>query len=238
MNQPERAPFYQGQLDVFCAAYAVLNALRLLHGVRPLEARRLLHEALRAAARDPELFQAVLEQRTDYVGWVDAMLERQVQQGGLRVETPFAEAAKPAVCAEHDAPPSPRPDEPAGGMAAAPSSPDAETIWRTLAGWLEEGEGRCALFQFIRFPPVGRGSIRHWTCCAGVENRELVLYDCSREPGALTRIARSRLIADETARAPETVLIPPHTVRLVRSRLAPGSRESRMKTPEKPRSPR
>ena len=45
MKQPERSAFYQGQLDVFCAAYAVLNALRLLHGLRPLEARLLLHEA-------------------------------------------------------------------------------------------------------------------------------------------------------------------------------------------------
>ena len=26
-------PFYQGKLDTFCAIYAVLNALRLTHGI-------------------------------------------------------------------------------------------------------------------------------------------------------------------------------------------------------------
>ena len=219
MNQPEQTAFYQGQLDVFCAAYAVLNALRFLHGIRPLEARRLLHEALCDVARDPEIFQAVLDQRTDYITWVDAMLERQIRQGGLCAEAPFAAAPRPALCAESSAP-SPRPDVP------VVPSPDADTIWHTLADWLAGGADRCALFQFIRFPPVGRGSIRHWTCCAGVEGRELVLYDCSREPGALTRIARGRLIADETARAPETVLVPPHTIRLVWTRLARGCRET------------
>lgn len=202
MKQPERSAFYQGQLDVFCAAYAVLNALRLLHGLRPLEARRLLHEALLDIARDPAVFRAALDQRTDYVEWVDAMLEREIRKGGLLVQTPFARAPmQPPVQADGE------------------PGPDPETLWRTLTVWLAGGETRCAIFQFIRFAPVGRALIRHWTCCADVEDEELVLYDCSREPGALTRIARCRLIADETARAAETVLILPHTVRLVRSRL-------------------
>ena len=35
-------PFYQGKLDTFCAIYAVLNALRLTHGIRTLKAREIL----------------------------------------------------------------------------------------------------------------------------------------------------------------------------------------------------
>ena len=69
-------PAYQGQLDVFCAAYAVINAMRHMNATRLLTCRAILHEALLDAARDEESFCALLEQRTDYVDWVDAMLSR------------------------------------------------------------------------------------------------------------------------------------------------------------------
>ena len=59
-------PAYQGQLDVFCAAYAVINAMRHINATRLLTCRAILHEALLDAARDEESFCALLEQRTDY----------------------------------------------------------------------------------------------------------------------------------------------------------------------------
>ena len=59
-------PFFQGKLDTFCAIYAVLNALRLTHGIRVLKARDILNETLLALAGAPEAFRAVLEQKTDY----------------------------------------------------------------------------------------------------------------------------------------------------------------------------
>ena len=64
-------PAYQGQLDVFCAAYAVINAMRHINATRLLTCRAILHEALLDAARDEESFCALLEQRTDYVDWVE-----------------------------------------------------------------------------------------------------------------------------------------------------------------------
>ena len=76
-------PAYQGQLDVFCAAYAVINAMRHINATRLLTCRAILHEALLDAARDEESFCALLEQRTDYVDWVDAMLTRLEKQGSL-----------------------------------------------------------------------------------------------------------------------------------------------------------
>ena len=45
-------PAYQGQLDVFCAAYAVINAMRHINATRLLTCRAILHEALLDAARD------------------------------------------------------------------------------------------------------------------------------------------------------------------------------------------
>ena len=82
-------PAYQGQLDVFCAAYAVINAMRHINATRLLTCRAILHEALLDAARDEESFCALLEQRTDYVDWVDAMLTRLEKQGSLLTARPF-----------------------------------------------------------------------------------------------------------------------------------------------------
>ena len=48
-------PFYQGKLDTFCAIYAVLNALRLTHGIRVLKARDILNETLLALQARPSL---------------------------------------------------------------------------------------------------------------------------------------------------------------------------------------
>lgn len=54
-----------------------------------LTCRAILHEALLDAARDEESFCALLEQRTDYVDWVDAMLTRLEKQGSLLTARPF-----------------------------------------------------------------------------------------------------------------------------------------------------
>ena len=81
-------PAYQGQLDVFCAAYAVINAMRHINATRLLTCRAILHEALLDAARDEESFCALLDQRTDYVDWVDAMLSRLEKQGSLLTARP------------------------------------------------------------------------------------------------------------------------------------------------------
>ena len=67
-------PFYQGKLDTFCAIYAVLNALRLTHGIRTTRARDILNETLMALAGNPEALRAVLTQETDYLQLVDGIL--------------------------------------------------------------------------------------------------------------------------------------------------------------------
>ena len=116
-------PAYQGQLDVFCAAYAVINAMRHINATRLLTCRAILHEALLDAARDEESFCALLEQRTDYVDWVDAMLTRLEKQGSLLTARPF---------------PTHFP---------GPGAPSPAVLWDAIADWLRRGERNAVLLH-------------------------------------------------------------------------------------------
>lgn len=93
-------PFFQGKLDTFCAIYAVLNALRLTHGIQTLKARDILNETLLSLAGKPGALRAVLEQDTDYMQLVDDMIQARQQRYPLLVEKPFAEgeAVSPDAC--------------------------------------------------------------------------------------------------------------------------------------------
>ena len=135
-------PAYQGQLDVFCAAYAVINAMRHINATRLLTCRAILHEALLDAARDEESFCALLEQRTDYVDWVDAMLSRLEKQGALLTARPF---------------PTHFP---------GPSAPSPAVLWDAIADWLRRGERNAVLLQFVRilYPTTMWSAIR--SCCS------------------------------------------------------------------------
>ena len=93
-------PFYQGKLDTFCAIYAVLNALRLTHGLRVLKARDILNETLMGLAATPQAFRAVLEQETDYCALVDGMLRVQRRSFPLEIRQPFAVTDDPAPVKE------------------------------------------------------------------------------------------------------------------------------------------
>lgn len=59
-------PFHQGQLDFFCAVYAVINALRLTGDVGLADGRNILADSLREVAARPLLWEAVLTNQTDY----------------------------------------------------------------------------------------------------------------------------------------------------------------------------
>ena len=184
-------PVYQGQVDVFCAAYAVINAMRFMHETRLLACRELLHEALRDAVQDPEHFEAILQQQTDYVDWVDAMLRRLRIKGLLSVDIPFP-------CSY-----------------PGPESVSAETIWTKLEQWLESDARRTAIFQFIRHIIPGKVIIRHWTCARPICGTTMPLLDCSLEPGAVQRIERNSLITDEAQGVCNKILIVPYTIRLL-----------------------
>ena len=193
-------PAYQGQLDVFCAAYAVINAMRHINATRMLTCRAILHEALLDAARDEESFCALLDQRTDYVDWVDAMLSRLEKQGSLLTARPF---------------PTHFP---------GPSAPSPAVLWDAIADWLRRGERNAVLLQFVRILYPTEAVIRHWTCCNDVVGDTLMLFDSSIEPGALHQLSRESLISDPADDGPGKILIVPYTIRFLGPRLQGGKR--------------
>lgn len=188
-------PAYQGQLDVFCAAYAVINAMRHTFNLRLLACRELLHEALLDAARDETFFHAILDQRTDYTEWVDGMLDRLAQKGALMSSAPFPTSF-------------PGPDAP---------TPDA--VWEATTEWLGRGKGYTALLQFVRILHPTDAVIRHWTCCTESVDDTLILFDSSIEPGSLHQLDRGDLITNPADDGPEKILIIPYTIRFLRPRI-------------------
>lgn len=183
-------PFHQGQLDVFCAIYAVLNGLRLVRNIRPLVARDILHDTLLDLAARPEAFRKVLHQQTDYYDLVDALLEKHVRKWHVKVAAPFPERQAPPV--------------------------SAHVLWNCLAHWLSLWPPRAVLLRFVRFLPFdGRPFIHHWTCSGAVQGNTLRLFDSSLAEGALHTLEREQVITDASAVACDKVLIEPSSLRLL-----------------------
>jgi len=189
-------PFYQGKLDVFCAVYAVLNGLRLTHGLRTLKARDILHETLLALADNKAAFKAVLDQQTDYIPLVDAMLQVHSINYPLRVQAPF-----------------PPPGEGGG-------TPGPEETWQAIHAWLDGSLRRAAVFRFFRYflpeePPVNR----HWSTISHLEDGSLRLYDASHEPEAVQRIGQHEFVTStEDIRQGQLIYLDPHSLRFLEKR--------------------
>ena len=101
-------PFFQGKLDTFCAIYAVLNALRLTHGIQTLKARDILNETLLSLAGKPDALRAVLEQDTDYMQLVDDMPAGSATRCASKSPLPRAWPLRPRPCGRPAGPGWPR----------------------------------------------------------------------------------------------------------------------------------
>jgi hypothetical protein len=162
-TDPHR-PYLQGQLDFFCAVYAVINALRLLHGLNLEQGRGILGTVLDELSACPPLWRAVLHNGTDFYGLVDYLLGRFCGTGpwSLRLarlpESPpaglpaFAAPAGDMPCLDLRSPPARslealasdlyRPESAAwsreGGAKEVDACPawSVEALWRLLRGWL------------------------------------------------------------------------------------------------------
>ncbi|MBO5490123.1 MAG: hypothetical protein J5960_01675 [Desulfovibrio sp.] len=183
-------PFYQGKLDTFCAIYAVLNALRLTHGIRVLKARDILNETLLGLAAAPDAFRAVLEQTTDYCGLVDGMLRVQSRAFPLDVRRPYG----------------------------LEDSPSAGEVWACCRDWLAPGEHRAVIFRFLRhMTPDGPAVNRHWTVADSLEDDILHLFDCSHEAEAILNVRRDSFVTrPEDIGEGRLLQIQPFTMRLLR----------------------
>lgn len=183
-------PFFQGKLDTFCAIYAVLNALRLTHGIRVAKARDILNETLLALAGAPEAFRAVLEQKTDYLNLVDGMLRAQSRTFPLEVRAPFSAGAQPST----------------------------GELWRVCRDWLTPPGGRAVIFRFMRsLTPEGPPVNRHWTTADRVDDEILHLFDCSHEAEAILNIRKDSFVTRPDAVSDGRLLyIQPDSLRLLR----------------------
>ena len=187
---PPLKPLYQGKVDTFCAIYAVLNALRLTHGLRTLKARDMFNDTLMALAGEPAVFRAVLEQTTDYMQLVDSMLARQKEKHPLDVQVPFAPKAKPSP----------------------------QVVEKCLAMWMQGGTNRAAILRFMRHVSPGTRAInRHWTTVGSVDDKGIHLFDSSHDAEAIMHIKAGEFVTRrEDINADQLLYIQPETIRLVR----------------------
>ncbi len=196
-------PFYQGKVDVFCALYAVLNGLKITHHIRTLEARDIFHDTLMGLAQNNQIFRAVLDQRTDYVAMVDAMLNIQAKKRPLHIERPYENNAEL-------------------------HTPSVEHVWNTLEMWLAPNAApsasklpripeRVAIFRFLRYLMPGSDPVnRHWTTAYKMENGQLHFFDCSMEETAIYSITPESFVTrPQEISAEKLICFEPHSLRLL-----------------------
>jgi hypothetical protein len=183
-------PFYQGKLDTFCAIYAVLNALRLTHGIRTLKARSILNETLVALAASPEAFKVVLDQETDYFQLVDGILSAQGKVFPLEARNPFVRG----------------------------EIPDPEYLWNYCREWFAGGAPRAIIFRFLRsLTPEAAPVNRHWTTADRMDGDILHLFDCSHEAEAVLNIRKNSFVTrPEDISKDRLLYIQPSSMRFLR----------------------
>lgn len=187
-------PLYQGQLDAFCAIYAVLNALRLTHSMRSMKARDILNETLLLLSSNPESFKAFLYQETDYIALVDLILANQQKRLPLEIIKPFKPGQKP----------------------------DKDEVWQTMQNWLgpkaEKNSGRAIVFRFLRYLDPAKAPLnRHWTTADSISDKNLHLFDCSHEAEAILNIGKDICVMNpDLVTREQPIYIQPDTIRLMR----------------------
>lgn len=186
-------PFYQGKLDTFCAIYAVLNAYRLLYGIRTLKARDILNESLLELAADRKRFAEVLNQETDYVALVDHMLDKYAPKLSYAYIKPFAPGQK----VSHD------------------------ELWTSFRDWLGEypnvNKSHTVVFRFMKYLSPGKSPLnKHWTTGEYVKDDYIHLFDSSHEAEAILNVNRNAFVIEEKdLDSSRLIRIPPDSIRFL-----------------------
>ena len=187
-------PFYQGKLDTFCAIYAVLNALRLTHGIRTTKARDILNSTLMSLSCRPADLQAVLNQQTDYISLVDQILDEQKDKMALEIIKPFS---------NNDV-------------------PDKNEFWNELCNWLGKPEKpnphHTVICRFLRYLDTEKEPInRHWTTIDKVTDDTIHLFDCSHEAEAILNIPKNKFVLSEKdINKDQLIVIKPNSIRFIK----------------------
>lgn len=205
--------FYQGQLDFFCAAYAVINTLTALYGISLSQARALLAAVLTDVAHHPALWRATLSNDTDFHWLTEYMLLARSKASAypIRVFRPYAaqreipETALDLTKATLHA------------VQTVPAPKDAETVWSALEEWLPATQvqphagsaRRTAILRFHRYARyVPNPIVSHWSVMDCHHKSVFQLRDASKEENALYSLDRDMCVF-----APELVS-EKHSVRI------------------------
>ena len=213
--------FCQGQLDFFCAAYAVINVLTALYGTSLSQARAMLASVLSDISHHPALWQATLYNDTDFHWLSDYMLLAcsKATSFPLSVHRPFAnqaeipESAHDLANAKHHRTP-------------LKAVPDTNTVWSALEEWLPHtltqpragSAQRAVLLRFHRhlhYTP--NPYVSHWsmTDCHYMDSFQL--RDASKEENALYSLNRDACVFSlEEITQEKTVRIEPESIYFIK----------------------
>ncbi len=157
-------PLFQGKIDNFCAAYSVLNALRLICGISAFQARDILNDMFVEQAKNIEEWKKIVCHETTYYGLVRHMLEKWQTTYNYAVWQPFP-CDKPNIT----------------HVKTFSPEVDLDTVWEFLQKNVKDKQST-AVMRFCRFLPHQPGPIvDHWSTVLRVTDREIFLYDCSLE---------------------------------------------------------
>ncbi len=182
-------PYCQGKVDTFCAAYAVMNALQITHGIKPLQGRNLFTTLLLALARDETVFMRVLTLKTDYIAMTDAFLTLCSKEYPIKISQPFTT-----------------------------NEVSQEEFLSVLKSHLDPDNGKTAVFQFEKRLPLAPAPVfAHWTTAWKIEGEnEFHLFDCSPEENSVKILYKDKF---HMQRKPEIegeyFCVNAHTLRLI-----------------------
>ncbi len=194
--------YHQGQLDFFCAVYAIINALTLCYGIRLEDARKLLEQSLAGISSHSGLWLATLRNQSDFHWLVRALLKALEGQGSffLRASWPFApDAFEPTV---NLFVPNPREADGVRLYHSPPEpEPDLKTVWQTLCDWLpdernhEDVRPRTAVLRFFRFlPRLDEPIVRHWSTARHRRGGVISLFDATPDKSAVHELPLANLM--------------------------------------------
>lgn len=217
--------FHQGQLDFFCAVYAVINALNALYGINLTQARTLFATILSDISRHPALWHITLTNNTDF-HWLVAHMLLGCRKGAsypVRVFRPFMREREIPESAAELADACSFILEADGAVLFHPQN--AAPAWAALEKWLPETAARpragtarrVALVRFHRYMRhVEAPVVSHWSVMDYREGGTFHLRDASKEENALYSLDRAvTVFAPALVTEKHTVRIEPESVYFV-----------------------
>lgn len=162
-------PLFQGKIDNFCAAYSVLNALRLICGISAFQARDILNDTLIEKAKNSDEWKKIVCHETNYYDLVRFMLEKWQAAYHYSYYCPFP-CTNPNL----------------NNIRLFQPEVNLDTIWEFLQNTVrvdaDANKEVTAVFRFCRFLPRQAGPmVDHWSTISSITDSEIYLYDCSLE---------------------------------------------------------